>query len=74
LGVLGDTRERYTGARWTMASCLNGLLADIDSLYVHLDPGMSHLVKLLLDEVFRQFSEPHQLATNECAFRFQTLE
>lgn len=36
----------------SMATFLHGLLSDRGSLYLHLDPGMSHPVKLVLDEVF----------------------
>ena len=28
------------------------LLAETGGLYMHLDPGVSHMVKLVLDEVF----------------------
>lgn len=35
-----------------MAVQMHELLAPTGSLYVHLDPGVSHLVKVLLDEVF----------------------
>ncbi|HAW10275.1 MAG: DNA methyltransferase [Candidatus Dormibacteria bacterium] len=37
---------------YEMAIQLHELLAVTGSLYVHLDPGVSHFVKVLLDEVF----------------------
>jgi DNA modification methylase len=36
----------------TMAEFFHSLLSDTGSLYLHLDPGMSHSVKLVLDEIF----------------------
>jgi DNA modification methylase len=36
----------------TTAELIHALLADTGSLYLHLDPGMSHPAKLVLDEVF----------------------
>jgi adenine-specific DNA-methyltransferase len=41
-------------AEWTygMAMQLRELLAETGSLYIHIDPGVSHLVRLVLDEVF----------------------
>jgi len=36
----------------SMADYFYQMLADTGSLYVHLDPGMSHTVKLVLDEIF----------------------
>src|SRR5205814_7177323 len=37
---------------YEMAVQVHELLAQTGSLYVHLDTGVSHLIKLVLDEVF----------------------
>ena len=36
----------------SMAIAAHELLAETGNLYVHVDPGVSHLVKIVLDEVF----------------------
>jgi adenine-specific DNA-methyltransferase len=58
-GVTADERERgvtqldrYLGWFHGTAILFHELLSESGSLYVHLDPGMSHYVKALLDEVF----------------------
>jgi len=51
--LMGITHlDRYLKWFYEMAVNLHALMADTGSLYVHLDPGVSHLVKALLDEVF----------------------
>jgi len=48
----GAGLDSYLEWFYGMAVHFHGLLNDTGSLYVHLDPGVSHLVKALLDEVF----------------------
>lgn len=48
----GSGLDSYLEWLYTTASYFHQLLADSGSLYVHLDPGVSHSVKLILDEVF----------------------
>lgn len=48
----GEGLDSYLRWFYEMAIHLQELLAETGSLYVHLDPGVSHLVKALLDEVF----------------------
>jgi DNA modification methylase len=44
--------DRYLAWLYSTAVLLHALLSDTGSLYVHLDPGMSHYVKAMLDDVF----------------------
>lgn len=44
--------DRYLGWFYSSVPFFHELLTEGGSLYVHLDPGMSHYVKALLDEVF----------------------
>jgi adenine-specific DNA-methyltransferase len=48
----GAGLDSYLDWLYGMVSRFHDLLAETGSLYVHVDPGVSHLVKLLLDEVF----------------------
>ena len=48
----GEGLDSYLRWFYEMATYLRELLAETGSLYVHLDPGVSHFVKALLDEVF----------------------
>jgi len=48
----GAGLDSYLEWIMTMALFLRDILSDTGSLYLHLDPGMSHPVKLVLDEVF----------------------
>jgi len=48
----GRGLDSYLQWFYEMATHFQELLAETGSLYVHLDPGVSHLVKILLDEVF----------------------
>ena len=48
----GGGLDTYIEWLASMADYFYQLLAETGSLYVHLDPGMSHAVKLVLDEVF----------------------
>jgi adenine-specific DNA-methyltransferase len=48
----GQGLDSYLRWFYEMAVHLHALLASSGSLYVHLDPGVSHSVKVLLDEVF----------------------
>ena len=48
----GSGLNSYLGWFYSMAQALHSLLASNGSLYVHLDPGVSHYIKTLLDEVF----------------------
>ena len=44
--------DSYLQWFWTMANNLYDLMATTGSAYIHVDPGVSHYVKPLLDEVF----------------------
>ena len=48
----GGGIDSYLEWFYGMAVYLQVLLAGTGSLYVHLDPGVSHLIKAVLDEVF----------------------
>jgi adenine-specific DNA-methyltransferase len=48
----GAGLDSYIEWLYGMASYFHDLLAETGTLYVHVDPGVSHLVKTLLDEVF----------------------
>jgi adenine-specific DNA-methyltransferase len=48
----GGGIDTYLQWLYDMVTALHGLLKETGSLYVHLDPGVSHFAKLLLDEVF----------------------
>ncbi len=48
----GQGLDSYLGWFYDMASNLHSLLSPSGSMYVHVDPGVSHFIKLLLDEVF----------------------
>ena len=48
----GKGLDSYLAWFHDMATHLHELLAEDGSLYVHLDPGVSHFIKVLLDEVF----------------------
>ena len=48
----GGGIDSYLQWFYEMAVQLHTLLAETGSVYVHLDPGVSHFVKALLDEVF----------------------
>ncbi|MDE3103331.1 MAG: site-specific DNA-methyltransferase [Chloroflexota bacterium] len=48
----GRGLDSYLQWSYEMAVHLHALLAETGSLYVHLDPGVSHYVKAVVDEVF----------------------
>jgi len=48
----GGGLDSYLEWFYGTAIYLHQLLAETGSLYVHVDPGVSHLVKIVLDEVF----------------------
>jgi adenine-specific DNA-methyltransferase len=48
----GQGLDSYLAWFYDMVSALHSLLSPTGALYVHIDPGVSHLVKLVLDEVF----------------------
>ena len=48
----GKGLTSYLSWFYSMATQLHELLAVTGSLYVHLDPELSHVIKVLLDEVF----------------------
>ena len=48
----GAGLDSYLSWFATMAEALRQLLRDTGSLYVHLDPGVVHYVKVVLDDVF----------------------
>jgi adenine-specific DNA-methyltransferase len=48
----GAGLDTYVEWFYGMAVHFHALLAERGSIYVHLDPGVSHLAKLVLDEVF----------------------
>lgn len=48
----GQGLDSYLRWFYELAVYLHDLLSTSGSIYVHLDPGVSHLVKVLLDEVF----------------------
>ena len=48
----GAGLDSYLDWFYGMIVGLQELLADTGSLYVHVDPGVSHFVKVLIDEVF----------------------
>jgi DNA modification methylase len=48
----GGGLDSYLEWFYGTALFLHQLLAETGSFYVHLDPGVSHLVKIVLDEVF----------------------
>ena len=48
----GKGLDSYLQWFYEMAVVLHGLLSETGSLYVHLDPGVCHSVKVVLDEVF----------------------
>jgi DNA modification methylase len=48
----GAGLDSYLEWFYSMAIHFHGLLADTGSLYVHVDPGVSHYVKTIFDEVF----------------------
>jgi DNA modification methylase len=48
----GGGLDGYLEWFYGMASHLRELLAESGSIYVHLDPGVSHFVKAVLDELF----------------------
>jgi hypothetical protein len=47
----GRGLDSYLQWFYEMATSLSALLSESGAMYVHLDPGVSHLVKLVLDEV-----------------------
>jgi len=48
----GSGLDSYVDWFASMATYLHELLAESGSLYVHVDTGVSHLVKLVLDDIF----------------------
>ncbi len=48
----GGGLDSYLQWFYDMTTALYGLLSERGSLCVHLDPGVAHLVKVMLDEVF----------------------
>lgn len=48
----GAGLDSYLEWVYSMVLRFHDLLAETGGLYVHLDPGVSHMVKLVLDEVF----------------------
>jgi len=50
--IWGGGLSSYLEWFYSMAFNLHSLLAEDGALYVHLDPGLSHYIKALLDEVF----------------------
>ena len=48
----GKGLDSYLQWFYDMATAFHELLAETGNLFVHLDPGISHYVKALLDEVF----------------------
>jgi DNA modification methylase len=48
----GGGLDSYVRWSYEMISAFHALLSETGSLYVHVDPGVSHMLKLVLDEVF----------------------
>jgi len=48
----GAGLDSYLQWFWTMATNLHELLSTTGTAYIHVDPGVSHYVKPMLDEVF----------------------
>jgi adenine-specific DNA-methyltransferase len=48
----GKGLDSYLQWLYEMAAQLHELLSDTGSLYLHLDPGVSHVAKSVLDEIF----------------------
>ncbi len=58
----GQGFDSYLRWFYDMAVYLQELLSPTGTLYVHLEPGISHLIKVLLDEVFGPRSFRNEIA------------
>ena len=48
----GAGLDSYAEWFYTMATYFQALLSETGSLWVHVNPGVSHIIRLILDEVF----------------------
>ena len=58
----GKGLDGYAEWFYSMATYFHQLLAETGSLCVHVDPGVSQIVRLILDEVFGVISFLNEIA------------
>jgi DNA modification methylase len=58
----GAGLDSYLEWLYSMSGYFRELLAETGSLYLHLDPGVSHYAKLILDEVFGSASFRNEIS------------
>jgi adenine-specific DNA-methyltransferase len=58
----GAGLDGYAEWFYSMATYFQQLLAETGSLCVHVDPGVSHIIRLVLDEVFGATSFQNEIA------------